>query len=85
MAQNPFDDEPATPDRPPNPFGEKDDAALGPDAAARRITQAARSIRGLRGRLGAEGLPPAAMRQLLDEIAGALDAVARGFREPPED
>ena len=75
---NPFGDEPL--DRKKvNPFGEEtsgDELADG----AERLEQASVKIRGLRRQLGAEGLPPQAERELLDEIGSALDAAARALR-----
>lgn len=76
---NPFGDDPVQPPR-PHPFGGEDADEGTPTAAATRIERAARSIRGLRGQIGAEGLTPSAMRQLLDETAAALDAAARALR-----
>lgn len=62
-----------------NPFGE----GVSGDAlrdGADKLEQAALKIRGLRRQLGAEGLPPQAERELLDEIGSALDAAARALR-----
>jgi hypothetical protein len=77
---NPFGDEAAPTPRRPNPFGEED-RTESPDEAAQRIEHAARKIRGLRAQMGAEGLTLSATRELIDEIAGALDAAARALRE----
>lgn len=74
-----FGDEPTPPSR-PNPFGEPDDDAAAPAAAAARIERSARAIRGLRSQIGAEGLSPSASRQLLDQTATALEAAARAVR-----
>ena len=76
--KNPFGDEPI--EKPKiNPFGE--DVAADPlTDGAEKLEQAALKIRGLRRQLGAEGLPPHAERELLDEIQSALDAAARALR-----
>ena len=77
MARNPFgDDEPIGPSR-TNPFG--DDEAADLDAPG-RIEHAARKIRMLRQRLGAEGLTVSATRELIDELSAALDATASVLR-----
>ena len=76
--KNPFGDEPLDKKK-INPFGENvtgDPLADG----AERLEQAALKIRGLRRQFGAEGLPPQAERDLLDEIGSALDAAARALR-----
>jgi hypothetical protein len=76
--KNPFGDEPVQKQK-INPFGE--DVSADPLAdGAERLEQAALKIRGLRRQLGAEGLPPQAERELLDEIGSALDAAARALR-----
>ena len=75
---NPFGDDPIEKKK-VNPFGEE----LSGDAlrdGAERLEQASIKIRGLRRQLGAEGLPPQAERELLDEIGSALDAAARALR-----
>lgn len=82
--KNPFGDDAAPPGPPPDPFGEAR-PGLHPDDAARRIEQAARKIRGMRSRLGAEGLTPAATRDLIEEIATAFDAMARALRASTEE
>lgn len=74
--KNPFADEPAGEGR-VNPFGEES-AAINP---AVRMEQAARKIRNLRSQLGAEGLTVPATRELIDEVAAALEAAARALRE----
>lgn len=76
--QSPFGDEPIETKK-INPFGEEvagDPLTDGAD----KLEQAALKIRGLRRQLGAEGLPPHAERELLDEIGSALDAAARALR-----
>ena len=76
--KNPFGEEP-TEKKKINPFGEEvagDALADGAD----KLESAALKIRGLRRQLGAEGLPPQAERELLDEIQSALDAAARALR-----
>jgi hypothetical protein len=76
--KNPFGDEPSDNTK-INPFG--DEVAGDPLAdGADRLESAAVKIRGLRRQLGAEGLPPQAERELLDEIGSALDAAARALR-----
>ena len=80
--KNPFGDDPI--DRKKvNPFGDEvsDDALAD---GAERLEQASVKIRGLRRQLGAEGLPPQAERELLDEIGSALDAAARALRSLSE-
>jgi hypothetical protein len=71
MAKNPFGDAPAG-GRKANPFGEEE--GLDP---MRRLEGAAARLRTLRGRVGAEGMTGLDMRQLLDELAGDLDAIVR--------
>ena len=76
--KNPFGDEPVE-NKKINPFGEEvagDPLMDGAD----KLESAAVKIRGLRRQLGAEGLPPQAERELLDEIQSALDAAARALR-----
>jgi hypothetical protein len=83
MRKNPFGDDPESP-RKANPFGPGDDSAMSPADAAIRIEQAARKIRGLRMQLGAEGLTLPATRELIDEVASALEASARALRRVQE-
>lgn len=80
MAKNPFGDEPAGSPKRVNPFGEETGAAA-VEEAANRVEHAARKIRGLRTQMGAEGLTLSATRELIDEITGSLDAVARALRD----
>jgi flagellin-like hook-associated protein FlgL len=76
--KNPFgDDEPVGSER-VNPFVDDEGAHL--DALG-RIEHAARKIRRLRTQLGAEGLTLSATRELIDELAAALDATAKMLRE----
>jgi hypothetical protein len=82
MRKNPFGDDPEGP-RKANPFGPGDDSMSAADAAI-RIEQAARKIRGLRMQLGAEGLTLPATRELIDEVASALEASARALRRVQE-
>ncbi len=77
--RNPFGEGPIPPRR-VSPFGEEAPTEA-PDAAAARIEQAARKIRGLRGQLGSEGLTLSATREMIDELSAALDAAARALRE----
>ena len=76
--KNPFGDEPIEKQK-INPFGEEVSGDALSDGAE-KLEQAALKIRGLRRQLGAEGLPPHAERELLDEIGSALDAAARALR-----
>lgn len=77
--RNPFGDDVQPVRRPINPFGEEERIEM-PGDAALRIEHAARKIRGLRSQMGAEGLTLSATRELIDEIATALDAAARALR-----
>jgi hypothetical protein len=76
--KNPFGDDPNEKQK-INPFGDEVSADALADGAE-RLEQASVKIRGLRRQLGAEGLPPQAERELLDEIGSALDAAARALR-----
>jgi hypothetical protein len=78
MVRNPFGDEPIEKKK-INPFGDEVSGHPLTDGAE-RLEQAALKIRGLRRQLGAEGLPPQAERELMDEIGAALDAAARALR-----
>ena len=80
--KNPFGDDPVEKKK-INPFGDEvsGDPLLD---GAERLEQASVKIRGLRRQLGAEGLPPQAERELLDEIGSALDAAARALRSLSE-
>jgi hypothetical protein len=78
MPHNPFGDDAGAPQR-VNPFGD-DDAEAGVDAAA-RLEHAAGKIRRLRSQLGAEGLTPGAMRELMDALASGFEAAAQAVRE----
>ena len=83
MSRNPFGDDLSSPRR-TNPFGAEDDQAS-PEEAANRIEHAARKIRTLRSQIGAEGLTLPATRELIDQVAGALESAAaalRGLRKP---
>jgi hypothetical protein len=79
MRKNPFSDDSAAAQK-NNPFGDTE-AALTPEEAATRIEQSARKIRNLRSQLGAEGLTLPATRELIDEVASALEASARVLRQ----
>lgn len=79
MSKNPFGDEPTAPRR-INPFGEEPEPTASADESATRIEQSARRVRSLRAQLGAEGMTPSAMRELIDELATALEATARALR-----
>ena len=78
MGENPFGDEVGRPGR-VNPFG-ADEQGRSAGEAAERMDQAARTIRGLRSQVGAEGLSIPAMRALIDEVAAALEAGADALR-----
>lgn len=75
MTRNPFGDDPG-PER-VNPFGddveEKD--------PVERLQYATRRIQALRSRVGSDGLTAADQRQLLDQLANALDSAVRAFRD----
>jgi len=79
MRKNPFGDD-TGPTRPVNPFGEEPEETVTPAEAAGRIEQSARKIRALRSQLGAEGMSPQAMRELIGEIATGFEAAARALR-----
>ena len=78
--KNPFGDESEfTPQR-ANPFGDGDEPTTREEAIV-RIEHAARTVRRLKDRLGAEGLTLSATRELIDELSKALDATARVLRD----
>ena len=79
MSRNPFGDDLVPGTSRPNPFGEEP-ATIAPGEAAQRMEQAARTIRGLRSQLGSEGLTLHGTRELIDEVAAALEAGARALR-----
>jgi len=73
---------------PTNPFGDDDGSKVNPfgDDAPKGdplpiIEEAARRVRMLRSRMGADGLTPSASRELVEHLARALDATARALRE----
>lgn len=77
--KNPFGDD-ESPKKKVNPFGEE----VGPgsvEEAATRVDQAARKIRNLKNQMGAEGLTLNATRDLIDEIAIALESSAKALRQ----
>ena len=74
MARNPFGDDVAPTPR-PNPFGEE------PLDPMKRIEGAPARLRALKSRIGAEGMTGVEMRQLLDELAGDIEAIGRLLRE----
>ena len=79
MPKNPFGDEAGAGSQRAHPFGE--DAGDAPvEEGANRAEHAARKIRGLRTQMGAEGLTLSATRELIDEVTGSLDAIARALR-----
>jgi hypothetical protein len=78
--KNPFGDESeATPQR-VNPFADGEEPTTTQEAIV-RIEHAARTVRRLKDRLGAEGLTLSATRELIDELSKALDATARVLRD----
>jgi flagellin-like hook-associated protein FlgL len=66
-----------------NPFGDVEETGTTEEAIG-RIEHAARTVRRLKGQLGAEGLTLSATREMIDEISKALDASARAFRNLSE-
>lgn len=79
---NPFEDRPRTGGR-VNPFGDEIETGT-TDEAIRRIEHAARTVRRLKGQLGAEGLTLSATREMIDELSKALDSTARALRNITE-
>jgi flagellin-like hook-associated protein FlgL len=79
MNRNPFGDENA-PRRRVNPFADAEQTGTFEDALG-RIEHAARTVRRLKGQLGAEGLTLAATREMIDELSLALEATARALRD----
>lgn len=82
MSPNPFGDDLAPPKR-VTPFGPAE-STRSPESAAERMDQAARKIRTLRSQIGAEGLTLPATRELIDEVATALEAGADALRKLAE-
>lgn len=81
MPKNPFDDDlRASGSRPSNPFGEEPSEPVDPADAAGTIEHAAARIRRLKQQVGAEGLSLSATRELIDQLARALDAMAASIR-----
>jgi len=78
VVDNPFGD--VTRPKRPNPFGVPEDDPRSPAVAAERMDQAARKIRTLRSQISAEGLTLPATRELIDEVAAALEAGAAALR-----
>lgn len=79
MDRNPFgDDMPSR--RRANPFPDAEDSDSFDDSLG-RIEHAARTVRRLKGQLGAEGLTLSATREMIDELSRALEATARALRE----
>ena len=78
MAKNPFGDGPHRP-RKRNPFGE--DEGIDP---VRRLEGAPARLRGMRSRVGAEGMTGVEMRLLLDELAADIEAITQ-LLAPEED
>ncbi len=78
MADNPFGGDFPRSKR-VNPFG-PDEGGRTPEEAASRMEHAARKIRALRSQVGAEGMTIPATRELIDEVAAALEAGADALR-----
>jgi hypothetical protein len=78
--KNPFGDEPLPHAGARNPFADHPDAPPEGDPAA-TIEHLAARIRRLKAQVGADGLTPSATRELIDQLAGALEATARGLRK----
>lgn len=78
MAENPFGGDYPRSKR-VNPFGPAEENRS-PDEAANRMEHAARKIRALRAQVGAEGMTIPATRELIDEVAAALEAGADALR-----
>ncbi|HET9982069.1 MAG TPA: hypothetical protein VFQ38_00710 [Longimicrobiales bacterium] len=79
MAQNPFGDDSLSRPRRTNPFGE-DDGSTSIAEAAEKMDGAARKIRTLRTQIGSEGLTLPATRELIDQVATAIEAAAAALR-----
>lgn len=79
MSKNPFG-EPYQPKQRVNPF-EDEPVEDSVEAAATRMDHAARKIRQLKTQMGAEGLSLGATRDLIDEMAAAIDAAAKALRK----
>lgn len=79
MLKNPFGEDFDAAARKKNPF-EDGEKAIDSKTAAQKIDASARRIRNLRSQLGTEGLSLAATRDLIDEVASALEAAARAIR-----
>lgn len=78
MMDNPFGDDLSRSKR-VNPFGAEAEEPS-PAEAANRMEHAARRIRTLRSQVGSEGLTGPATRELIDEVAAALEAGAVALR-----
>jgi hypothetical protein len=76
---NPFG-EPYEPKQKKNPF-ENEVVEDSVEASATRMDHAARKIRQLKTQMGAEGLSLSATRDLIDEVAAAIDSAARALRK----
>ncbi|HUF51922.1 MAG TPA: hypothetical protein VMN60_13950 [Longimicrobiales bacterium] len=81
--QNPFGDDAPIGSQRSNPFGDGGEPTSTEESIA-RIEHAARTVRRLKDRLGAEGLTLSATRELIDELSKALDATARVMRDVTE-
>jgi len=79
MRSNPFGEDFEAGPRRKNPFEDADET-VDPAVAAQKIEASARKIRNLRSQLGSEGLTLPATRDLIDEVATALEAAARAIR-----
>ena len=84
MGRNPFSDADKEREKEArlNPFGEEMETGSPEDRdPAEALEYSAARIRRLKSLVGSEGLTLSATRELLDHIATALDAAARGLRE----
>lgn len=77
--KNPFGDDAPPPPRRVNPFGEPEGTSSTAEAAT-SMESAARKIRALRTQMGAEGLTLTATRELIDQVATAIEAAAVALR-----
>jgi len=79
VQKNPFGEDFEAGLKKKNPFEDVEEA-VDPATAALKIEMSARKIRNLRSQLGSEGLTLPATRDLIDEVATALEAAARAIR-----
>ena len=65
----------------PDPFEDSLFGERATAAPAKRIRDAAKKIRSLRGQIAHDGLTPSASRTLLDELTRALEACAEALEK----